>query len=434
MAAALLSACDTVDLVGPVRVELAMVATNSGGVTGFYWLPPLVAAPTVSGAFDGSHLNDLTVSICALSGAGCGATVATLSSAGAGSERLRIENDGQPHYHVNWHAKRTAAPGVYRARVLLDGDEIGFVDIEVGKNGAAVPLKFIITNELEPKPVAGWSTKAPMPTARHGAFAGAVNGIVYVIGGYNLSVNEAYDPATNTWSVRAPMPTPRNGDAQHTAVVDGIIYAIGGQLGGSCLNVVEAYNPATNTWSARAPMPTARCTLTVTAHNGLIYAIGGGSAGGFDYAVVQVYDPATNSWSNAPSLLDARQDAAAIELDGRIYVVGGLRNQPFQLYATTFAFDAVAQSWSARANMSVARVDPSAAALGGLLYAVGGSNFSGVLSSMEAYDPATDTWSAQLPMPTARRSAMSAVVNGVLYVIGGTNNLQELSVVEAYTN
>jgi N-acetylneuraminic acid mutarotase len=102
-----------------------------------------------------------------------------------------------------------------------------------------------------------------------------VNGIIYVIGGYNgavLSTNEAYDPATNTWTTKASMPTAR--DALTSSVVNGIIYVIGG-YNGAYLSTNEAYDPATNTWTTKASMPTARRWLTSSVVNGIIYVIGG---------------------------------------------------------------------------------------------------------------------------------------------------------------
>jgi hypothetical protein len=59
----------------------------------------------------------------------------------------------------------------------------------------------------------GWAPRTPMPTARTWLTSSVVNGIIYVIGGYNgayLSTNEAYDPATNTWTTKASMPTARS--------------------------------------------------------------------------------------------------------------------------------------------------------------------------------------------------------------------------------
>lgn len=97
-----------------------------------------------------------------------------------------------------------------------------------------------------PQSIGSWTTKAPMPTAREGLAAGVVNGILYAIGGDinlgHLKKVEAYDPATNTWTTKAPMPTGR--DFLAAGVVNGILYAVGGYKGGtSYLNTVEAYTP-----------------------------------------------------------------------------------------------------------------------------------------------------------------------------------------------
>jgi len=75
----------------------------------------------------------------------------------------------------------------------------------------------------------------------------AVNGLIYVIGGFGMpSIVEVYDPATDTWARKADMPTNRG---YHSAsVVNGVIYIIGGSTdpsSGTPLpeGVVEAYDP-----------------------------------------------------------------------------------------------------------------------------------------------------------------------------------------------
>ena len=69
-----------------------------------------------------------------------------------------------------------------------------------------------------------------MPSARQGAQAAAIDGIVYVIGGYRdgtyLATVDAYDPASDTWVADASMPGPRY--MAGGAVVDGVAYVIGG--------------------------------------------------------------------------------------------------------------------------------------------------------------------------------------------------------------
>ena len=69
------------------------------------------------------------------------------------------------------------------------------------------------------------------------------------------------------WVRKANMPTPRT--LLSTAMVNGIIYAIGGwgteelieEAEDEALAVVEAYDPVTDTWTRRSDMPSARGEL-----------------------------------------------------------------------------------------------------------------------------------------------------------------------------
>jgi N-acetylneuraminic acid mutarotase len=108
-----------------------------------------------------------------------------------------------------------------------------------------------------------WTQAPDMPMARRDHSASAVDGKMYIIGGANseiielveageMTLDEAlelilivdvYDPATDTWTTAASIPAHRN---LHTAaVVDGKIYAIGGQRGpeGTILSMVEEFAP-----------------------------------------------------------------------------------------------------------------------------------------------------------------------------------------------
>jgi len=66
-------------------------------------------------------------------------------------------------------------------------------------------------------------------------------------------LNEEYDPATNSWKMLKAMPTARSGMA--VAVLDGKIFAFGGERPGGTFNQTEANDPATNTWAVLTPMP-----------------------------------------------------------------------------------------------------------------------------------------------------------------------------------
>ena len=100
-----------------------------------------------------------------------------------------------------------------------------------------------------------WSIRAPMPTPRAGFGLVALNGILYAVGGTDgtgspvvgyhfVNTVEAYDPTTDTWTTKASMPTPRGWLA--VSVVNGVLYAVGGGNVtdvGPALATVEAYQP-----------------------------------------------------------------------------------------------------------------------------------------------------------------------------------------------
>ena len=80
------------------------------------------------------------------------------------------------------------------------------------------------------------------------------------------------------------MPTARSDFS--TSVVDSKIFAIGGQdttrtgtnLGIQALSKVEMYDPETDTWEQRANMPTPRSAVSTSVVDGKIFAIGGDQA------------------------------------------------------------------------------------------------------------------------------------------------------------
>lgn len=158
-------------------------------------------------------------------------------------------------------------------------------------------------------PVANiWTTKATMPTPRWGSTVSVVNGLIYAIGGWRgwpeLSDVEVYDPATNSWSTTVPVtaatiaagtagaaltPMTTARDDFGFAVVNGVIYAIGGDINAfndatstpCCTTVVEAYDPVKNNWTTKTPMPTMRDDFDASVVDGVIYAIAGSRDGVF---------------------------------------------------------------------------------------------------------------------------------------------------------
>jgi N-acetylneuraminic acid mutarotase len=147
-----------------------------------------------------------------------------------------------------------------------------------------------------------------------------------------LSVNEVYDPATNKWDTRNPMSVPRN--HAFAAAVNGKIYVIGGRTGHAFIltatntDVVEEYDPRSDTWNVpRERMPTARSGGVAGTDGRRIYVAGGEVTtqelvGAF--RAIEAYDPLTNSWSTLPPMPMPRHGVAGAVMGNRLYLVSGM--------------------------------------------------------------------------------------------------------------
>jgi N-acetylneuraminic acid mutarotase len=125
---------------------------------------------------------------------------------------------------------------------------------------------------------------APLGTARNHAYSGVIDGKLYVTGGRapghegddgsNIATTEVYDPASNAWTTAEDLPTPRSGGA--SAVLDGKLYVLGGQLPGDTVyKTVSRFDPATGHWETLGDMP-----IELTGHRAVtvgdaIYVLGG---------------------------------------------------------------------------------------------------------------------------------------------------------------
>jgi hypothetical protein len=117
--------------------QLTIADASQGYKTGFYWLPPMVQQPVVTGVFDAAL--SPVIDICQLEGATCVAEpIATFTmTSGPGSERVRIDAAGE-HYIANWHTDEFAvAPGQHYRISVRAGDNVllGFTDVEPVTSG-----------------------------------------------------------------------------------------------------------------------------------------------------------------------------------------------------------------------------------------------------------------------------------------------------------
>ncbi len=279
-----------------------------------------------------------------------------------------------------------------------------------------------------------WRTELPAPAKRTEVAAAALNGKMYVVGGFeqpglgnviHLAITasvEEYDLSAGRWTAKSPLPV----GLHHVGigVAGGRLYVIGGykQSGLSVWSpvaTVYAYDPATDAWTERAPMPTARGALSVTEHDGKLYAIGGYDRKANSPAV-EVYDPERNLWTSRAPLPTLRDHLATAARSGKIYAVGGRLNGDYHRnLSVTEVYDPATDHWTSAADLPTARSGITASVTGGRIYVFGGEGADGTFRDNEAYDPATGTWQTMAPMPTGRHGLGSAVLQGRIHVISG---------------
>jgi hypothetical protein len=126
---------------GVARGALISDQVHSGGALGFFWLPPLVAAPALEGTFDATQSPTVTITPLPL-------PAQPIASFTLGSG-LRVDPMSQL-YVVNWHTDAFALdPEVdYRIAVEVGGRTLGILDVDLLASQAQA--KNVDTGELLP--------------------------------------------------------------------------------------------------------------------------------------------------------------------------------------------------------------------------------------------------------------------------------------------
>ena len=271
-----------------------------------------------------------------------------------------------------------------------------------------------------------WGRKAPLPAA-HSEFAvAALDGKIYVIGGYAIGDSgpgavHVYDPASDRWAAGAPLPQP----AHHlmAAALGGVLYVFGGQglsfFGGAFLADVWALDPATGRWTARAPMKRARSAGVAVALAGKVYVAGGRPPHGADFAV---YDPGADAWTVLPDMPSQRNHLAGAAIGGKIWIAGGRLGPGYRSAASGAleVFDPNTGAWSAAAKMPRPRSGVNGIAALGCFHVWGGEGGDGMFPDHAAYDPRADRWTRLADMPAPVHGVTGAAfLDGLIHMPGG---------------
>jgi N-acetylneuraminic acid mutarotase len=272
---------------------------------------------------------------------------------------------------------------------------------------------------------AGWNTLAAIPQPEQGAAVEAIDGIVYVAGGFtnaNLATLQAFDPTTNSWTTLADMPGPRY-SGNGAGVINSQLYVAGGWTQNPPLPnaTLFVYDPPTDLWTELASMPHLSACGASGVIAGKLYVTTAcnGFSGYTNY--LDVYDPATDSWASLTGSASPHSQPAAGVINDKLYVAGGL-NSAGVLTNLIEVYDPASNQWTTLAPMPRGVVNPASAVLNGRLYVFGGQARGNKTSNLvQVYDPHTKAWTSSL-MPTARSGASSAVAYGIAFVAGGVSS------------
>lgn len=166
-----------------------------------------------------------------------------------------------------------------------------------------------------------WQTHEPLPLARQrsGMQGGAINGKIYLAGGWgSYNYTDVYNPATNSWAQAADMPEPMH--STKCTVLDNKLHVISGfsYIGGPHVSTHYVYNPVTDSWTTAAPL------------GGEVSACGAG--GGWMWAVsavnksFHIYKSSTDAWTPKlplPASSGNAKDAVLVYGNKLVHWIGG---------------------------------------------------------------------------------------------------------------
>jgi N-acetylneuraminic acid mutarotase len=275
----------------------------------------------------------------------------------------------------------------------------------------------------------GWYDRAPMPRAQQETAVVALDGRVWVLGGFNqleqqIAWTNVYDPQTDRWEQRQDFPV--RAHHMNATVYDGKIWVtgfLGEQFDADRRTFV--YDPEADAWDTGPDLPIGRQRGAAATGliDGKIYV-----AGGVDRSdalpYFDVLDPTTGEWTALPDVPRDVDHAAFGVIDGALVVAGGRNALVDAISDQVNVFDPDAGQWTSGAPLPTARGGAASAVVDGKLYVFGGDGNSspdamGVFDHVEAYDLAGDRWETLEPMPVPRHGLGAAAVDGIIYLPGG---------------
>ncbi|MBM1105618.1 ThuA domain-containing protein [Aurantibacter crassamenti] len=231
-----------------------------------------------------------------------------------------------------------------------------------------------------------WSIGAPMPTAVSDMAAVTVNDEIWLIAGIKndslaITTNlvQVYNTITNTWSVGPQLPSARSAGA--AAFENDKIHYFGGLMSDGVTNLDEHLvldiSDITAGWQIASNLPNPRSHISAAVVDGKIYALGGQNVltdSVQNHNFLDEYNPVSDAWIRKADLPAARSNfqTGTIVHNNKIIIVGG--NREDLVHNDISEYDVATDVWSQRCKLPLQIVAPIAEVFGDKLIVVNGTS------------------------------------------------------------
>lgn len=281
------------------------------------------------------------------------------------------------------------------------------------------------------------------PPARIGHSLTAINGTLYLFGGYSPEVKGdllddiwCYADRDRDWTKITPTASPLPPARQkHSAAASGgnlyIFYGLDAE--NNRYDDIWCYLPAENRWqrenSTGSPPPACHSHSTVATGGGAIILFGGLTTGGAINDRPYIYTPGSGQWrQGSPAPSGGRYGHVAVFLQDLMFVYGGYDSNG--LAQTMQSYDPNQDQWAVvptNGLMPSKRVYHGGAAMGNWIWIFGGLDDSGVkgsLGDLWEYNGSINSWTRKADPPVAIQQSKAAYLSvaggsGLVYVVGG---------------
>ncbi|MGB4595296.1 MAG: LuxR C-terminal-related transcriptional regulator [Anaerolineaceae bacterium] len=149
-----------------------------------------------------------------------------------------------------------------------------------------------------------WQKLSNLPTIHLKPAIAVVDSLIYVIGGDSKagpsSKMDRYNPKLDDWETLIDKPTPVS--LAKAVVIGNKIYVPGGKLSnGQATNVLEVFDPDKLTWTERSKLPNPIYNYGLSVFENKIYLFGGQNEQRISW-FVYVYDPIADEWFEETTL------------------------------------------------------------------------------------------------------------------------------------